>query len=310
MSRYRVIADALELRAGPSTDDPILETLPNATELEPVPPNPHWTQVKRIADGRIGWVYNAYIRPVPEGEPLAPKQTPESHRDEAAPAESKAAPQPAVDDAKASDLVFDVSHFQPYVHWQAAYAAGLRGCFHKATEGTGYVDPLYHTSRAQARGAGLLWGAYHFGTGDDAVAQAEHFLATAQPDGKTLLALDLERNPEGASMSIEQARTFIQHIHEQTGKWPGLYSGSYIRDHLGGGRDEVLANCWFWLAEYGSVAHVPGNWSAWTFWQHTDGRVGPGPHVVPGTGPVDRDRFAGSAQQLVDFWHANSPAGP
>lgn len=311
MPKYRVIANALELRAGPGTGYEILETLPNGTELEQVPPDPHWTKVKRLSDGRVGWVYNAYIRPVPDGEPLAPKQTPATRAAQAAPATPAAQEHrvsaPTADDSAASDLAFDISHFQPYVDWQGAYAAGLRACFHKATEGTGFVDPKYFSSRAQAEAVGLLWGAYHFGTGDDPVAQAEHFLSTAKPDGKTLLVLDLEKNPQGASMSIAQARTFVQHIHDVTGEWPGLYSGSYIRDALGGERDEVLANCWFWLAEYGPEAHVPPSWSAWTFWQHTDGHAGPGPHTVPGAGPVDRDRFAGNADQLAAFWSANSP---
>jgi lysozyme len=38
------------------------------------------------------------------------------------------------------------------------------------------VDPLYEASRSKARAAGLLWGAYHFGTGGDGIVQAEHLL--------------------------------------------------------------------------------------------------------------------------------------
>jgi hypothetical protein len=117
MNRYRVIARALELRAGPGTGYEILEQLPNGEALEQVPPDPHWTKVRRISDGRIGWVYNAYVRP---------------------------------------------------------------------------------------------------------------------------------------------------------------------------------------------VAHVPPTWDAWTFWQHTDGHVGPSPREVAGAGPVDCDRFAGDEQALAEFWAAKT----
>jgi lysozyme len=330
MNRFRVIARALELRAGPGTNYEVLEQLPAGEPLEQVPSDPHWTRVRRVSDGRIGWVYNAYIRPIQPVAGSAPATRPAAGQAPAAgsePAQAMAgSPSPAVpapatsmtpasqagtaapapDDAAGADLAFDISHFQPNVDFAAARQAGLRAVFHKATEGLHEIDPCYAAAREQARAAGLLWGAYHFGTGEDALAQAAHFLDIAKPDGATLLVLDLETNPQGASMSIEQARTFVSHVRQVTGKWPGLYSGSYIRDHLGNQPDPVLGNCWFWLAEYGPVAHVPPTWDAWTFWQHTDGHVGPGPYEVPGAGPVDRDRFAGDEQALAEFWAANA----
>lgn len=51
---------------------------------------------------------------------------------------------------------------------------------------------------------------------------------------------------------------------------------------------------------------MPPTWDAWTFWQHTDGQVGPGPREVAGAGRVDRDRFAGDERALVEFWAANA----
>lgn len=304
MNVYRVIASALELRSGPGTQYETLEQLPNGTELEQIPPSPHWTQVKRVSDGRIGWVYNAYIRPTQPAPTEPPVVTPSPPPGQPTAADPAAVPRP--NDGAGTDLVFDVSHFQPNIDFHAARGAGLRAVFHKASEGLQYVDPRYANAREQALAAGLLWGAYHFGTGDDALAQAEHFLSVAKPDGRTLLVLDLERNPQGASMSIEQARTFVTRVQQATGKWPGLYSGSYIRDNLGSIPDPVLGNCWFWLAEYGSVPKVPPTWKQWSLWQHTDGHVGPGPHAVAGVGACDRDRFAGDEQALIAFWSANA----
>jgi lysozyme len=150
--------------------------------------------------------------------------------------------------------------------------------------------------------AGLLWGAYHFGTDADGVQQAIHFLQTVGDVTSTLIALDFESNPTGPSMSLEEARAFVTHIRSATGRYPGFYSGHYIKDLLGSNSDSILANCWFWLAQYGPTAVVPPNWTGWTLWQYTDGALGPEPKAVPGVGRFDRDLFNGSADDLQAFW--------
>src|SRR5260370_25747389 len=85
---------------------------------------------------------------------------------------------------------------------------------------------------------------------------------------------------------------------------PGLYSGHYIKDLLGTNSDPVLANCWFWLSQYGPTAVVPANWPTWTMWQYTDGAVGPQPHSVPGAGMCDRDKFNRDQAGLPTRWGA------
>jgi lysozyme len=93
---------------------------------------------------------------------------------------------------------------------------------------------------------------------------------------------------------------------EATGRWPGLYSGHYIKELLGTRADPVLANCWLWLAQYGPTAVVPPNWASWTMWQYTDGGLGPEPHVVEGIGRCDRDKFNGSTGALRRLWTAKA----
>ena len=201
-----------------------------------------------------------------------------------------------------ANSVVDLSHHNGDVDLAAARADGLAGVIQKATQGTAFKDPTYLVNRQKAAGAGLRWGAYHFGTGDDGVSQAELFLSVVQPDPETLLVLDFEANGQGASMSLEEARAFVTHVHEVTGRWPGLYSGHYIKDLLGTRVDPVLSRCWFWLSQYGPTAVVPPNWPSWTFWQYTDGAVGPQPHVVNGIGRCDRDKFNGDDDMLREFW--------
>jgi lysozyme len=201
------------------------------------------------------------------------------------------------------NVVVDISHHLGNVNLQKAKTDGeIAGVIHKATQGLAFVDPTFKTNRTKARDAGLLWGAYHFGTGSNGVHQAEQFLDVVQPEAGVLLALDFEANPQGPNMPLEEARAFVTHVKEATGRWPGLYSGHYIKELLGTHTDPVLACCWFWLAQYGPTAVVPVNWPAWKMWQYTDGAMGPEPHTVPGIGRCDRDRFNGSLTELRAFW--------
>jgi GH25 family lysozyme M1 (1,4-beta-N-acetylmuramidase) len=105
-------------------------------------------------------------------------------------------------------------------------------------------------------------------------------------------------------MSLDEARAFVTEINAETGRYPGLYSGSFIKEQLGAASDPVLAQCWLWLAEYGPTPVVPANWPTWTLWQFTDGTNGPGARVVPGVGRCDCDSFNGSLEQLRRLWGA------
>jgi hypothetical protein len=100
----------------------------------------------------------------------------------------------------------------------------------------------------------------------------------------------------------DEARAFNTHVFQQTGRWPGLYAGHYLKELLGTHSDTVLANSWLWIAQYGPTAVVPPNWPTWTMWQYTDGAIGPQPHSVAGIGRCDRDRFNGSEAQLRRLW--------
>lgn len=201
-----------------------------------------------------------------------------------------------------TNAVIDISHFQDEVDLVAAKNAGLVGVIHKATQGTGYTDPLFAKRQGEAAAAGLLFGAYHFGTGESGVTQAQYFLSVVKPGPKTLLALDYEDNSGGASMTLGEAVDFVETIYNEVGRWPVFYSGNKIKQDLGNGSNQTLAHCPFWLAEYSSVAQVPPNWPSWTLWQYTDGTYGPDPHTMPGIGPCDRDKFNGDAAALAAWW--------
>lgn len=200
------------------------------------------------------------------------------------------------------NAVIDLSHHNGTVDLLAAKRDGILGVINKASQGGAYVDPSFDVNRKAAGAAGLLFGAYHFGTGADGIEQAEHFLDAVQPSPTDLLVLDLEANPQGPSMTLEEARAFVTHINDKTSRWPGLYAGHYLKEMLGSGTDSVLGNCWFWLSQYGPTAVVPANWSAWTLWQYTDGALGAGPYTVAGIGRCDRNKFNGDEDALRNLW--------
>lgn len=190
--------------------------------------------------------------------------------------------------------VIDISHFNANPDFAAAKRAGVAAVIHKATQGVAFVDPAYESRIEPAREAGLLWGAYHFGTGDDPVAQADFFLSKAS--GARVLALDFESNPDGSSMSVEQAGAFAARIEAVTGRWPGIYGSDYLRESIGSAKDAVLSNCWLWIAEYAAEVVTPAGWKEWTLWQYTSAAE------VGGIGVCDQSRFYGTAEQLADFW--------
>lgn len=200
------------------------------------------------------------------------------------------------------NAVVDLSHHNAKPDFTKAAQSGILGVIYKASQGQSGTDPTYKPSEAKARAAGLLWGAYHFGTGSDGVKQAQNFLGEIRDPARTLLVLDFEPNPTGPSMPLNEARAFVTHVAQETGRFPGLYSGHYIKQLLGNAADPVLSQCWFWLAQYGPTAIVPPCWNTWTMWQYTDGAIGPQPHDVPGIGRCDRDKFNGDEARLRALW--------
>ena len=203
----------------------------------------------------------------------------------------------------AINVVVDISHHNGNVDFVKAKQSGIVGVIHKATQGIGMTDNKYQTNRQNAQAAGLLWGAYHFGTSADGAAQADFFLSKANADAQTLLVLDYEPNGN-LTMTLDQAKAFVSRINEVTGRFPGLYSGSLIKDQLGGKpADPILSQCFLWLAQYANApTNIPQTWPTWTLWQYTDGVAGPQPHSVDGIGSCDRDQFNGTLDQLNKLW--------
>lgn len=204
-----------------------------------------------------------------------------------------------------TNSIIDISSFQGNPDFKRVKAAGIIGVIHKATEGLGFHDTAYAANKKAAKAEGLLWGAYHFGTGSDPIKQANEFVEVAAVGTDELLALDYEGNKLGTQMHVAGAKMFVNRVLELTGRRPGLYSGNTIKKDLGGTADPDFAKCWLWVAQFDTSPDAPQihkTWSKYTFWQYTDGVSGPQPHTVDAIGACDRDTFNGDEATLREFW--------
>lgn len=192
--------------------------------------------------------------------------------------------------------VIDIYHGNVVHDFAALKAAGILGIIHKCTQGAGYADPMYAARRKLAIDAGLLWGAYTFNTGEDIKLQVSNFLSHADPDSKTLMALDFEDNPH-SQMSIGQARQFLDLIDQELDRKAVIYSGNRIKDLLGNIDDTFFGGHRLWLAQYGPVAHVQASWKTQWLWQYAEtGRLA-------GTdGALDLNYYGGTPDQLAAEW--------
>src|SRR5215471_4503639 len=110
--------------------------------------------------------------------------------------------------------VVDIYHGDRVSSFKKAADFGIWGIIHKATTGATGTDAKYSTRRTPARNAGLLWGAYHWGTKADVARQVKSFIDYAEPDQSTLVALDYERTGNN-TMTLDQAREFLARIEQE-----------------------------------------------------------------------------------------------
>lgn len=199
--------------------------------------------------------------------------------------------------------MIDLSHHNHVADWAAVRRAGVVAVVHKATEGATWRDPRYAERREQARAAGLLFGSYHFSSGVDPRAQAQNYLAHADPRPDELICLDFEDSTAGRNMDLAGAEAFVAAIRAATGRLPVVYGGRLLRETLAGVTASPLSACPLWHARFADAPKgVPTLWSRWTFWQYTDGASGPEPREVDGIGPCDRDLFNGDEAEFCRRW--------
>lgn len=210
-----------------------------------------------------------------------------------------------------TDCVVDFSHAQGFTNHvealTAAKASGVVMLIHKASQGSGFVDPMFAPRRAACAQIALLFSAYHFCDGSSPTAQAAHFLSVVGDASRTPLALDAEKN--ASQVTIPQVITMADVITQKVGrKLDWLYMGLSGPDGAGTGMtDAAMAQLYslvtdLWLPEYGSRPICPAPWTRWVMHQYTgDGINGSGYVAGVGRG-LDRSYFAGTAADLQAYF--------
>jgi GH25 family lysozyme M1 (1,4-beta-N-acetylmuramidase) len=169
---------------------------------------------------------------------------------------------------------------------------------------------LYQTRRLVARGAGLLWGAYHLARPGNPIDQANHFLEYAQPDRADLMVIDIEDLGD-SFMSLEDAEVFVRHIKFRTGRYPILYTNHSVARYIAARSKEyaLLSRLPIWYARYRpQVKDVfpIGSWSNYFLWQFssaTNCSKRRCPYRVPGTSTDIDVNIAGVClEELKKVW--------
>ena len=183
---------------------------------------------------------------------------------------------------------------------------------HRATTGD-RRDRKYAERRDEAKRRGYKWGAYHLGKPGNPIQQADFFLDTAKPSADDLIALDLESVDATKHMSFDDARAFIKHIKEKTGRYPLIYANNEVTKAISEqyGADDVFAKTHVWYARFKrNVTDFPqGTWKTYTLWQFSsEQNCSPANrsaclYTVAGTEyDMDVDVYNGTIEELRAKW--------
>ena len=177
----------------------------------------------------------------------------------------------------------DVSHHNGAVDWPQVADAGIQFVYIKATQGTGYVDPMFVRNLAGAAAAGIAHGVYHYlSPMAQAADQATHFLTTIDSKvGQLPPVVDVEPTfADGSNIDlwsripmderVEKVVKFCEAVRLGSGVNPMIYaSPSFVEEMLGS--DPRLGDYDLWIAEYGvSAPRVPKPFADYRCWQHSE----------------------------------------
>lgn len=114
----------------------------------------------------------------------------------------------------------DISNHQRGIN--VDQVAGLEFVMIKATEGRTYRNPDMSRTYRDARADGLKTGLYHYASGGNAVAEAEHFVNTVGDRvGENILVLDYEGT--AVNNGVGWAMDFMDAVYNMTGVKPVIY---------------------------------------------------------------------------------------
>lgn len=209
-----------------------------------------------------------------------------------------------------TSIVIDAYELNP-INWnQMATDPKMVGVIHRSSIGM-RVDRRYNERKRIAKERGYLWGAYHLGSRDDTIAQAELFLSLIDGEEDTLMVLDLEDTNNSRFMTLDQAEVFMEYIYEKTGRIPVVYANHSTTRLLNQrlARNPLIQQSKLWYARFkANVTDFPrGIWDEYFLWQFSSeincSKTGSCLYNVPGTAyDMDVNVYNGNEAQLRYEW--------
>jgi hypothetical protein len=192
---------------------------------------------------------------------------------------------------------------QDWASYQPATPAttGLAFVFVKATEGTGYANPLHAAQVSHVRADGLVVGHYHYPhMAADAPAEADRFLAVAKPQPGDVLILDWEGyDPANKGVPFSRQVAYKAAFLARLAAVAPLHQHlTYCNtDYLGRDPDGPYGDA-LWIATSGRPAGQPGISHNWLIHQYST------------AGGIDHDYCPLSPAQLNAWSHAKENTVP
>lgn len=142
----------------------------------------------------------------------------------------------------------DISNWQKGINLAAVPADFVIA---KATQGTRYVSPDCARQVEQARSTGKRFGVYHYVSGGNAVAEANHFVdSCANWVGKGLFCIDWESDENSAWGNEGYLEQLVAQVKARTGIPPLIYTGASRYAQVA--PVAKRQNCGLWIAQYAS----------------------------------------------------------
>jgi GH25 family lysozyme M1 (1,4-beta-N-acetylmuramidase) len=205
----------------------------------------------------------------------------------------------------------------------ASYQAGIdasevEGDFviPKATQGTGYTNPYWRTWADQTLSAGKKLGLYHYASGGNATAEADHFInEVGGYAGKAVFYLDWESYQNSAFESGNDTywiQQFAQEVYNRTGQTILVYGSRSVVFDLG------VHNGQIWVAQYATNNNVYGYQSEDNIW-HSGKDLADGVAMRQYTsrgfingwgGALDLDIFYGDASKWDSYANGSNAGDP
>ena len=209
-------------------------------------------------------------------------------------------------------LILDPFQGNPIDWAKLATDTRVVAIIHRATFGAA-SDSAYSDRKQQALSRGYKWGSYHLGRPGDPIRQADFYLDTVKPAPDEVMALDIEDLDPAKSMTLENARTFLQHVKDRTGRYPLFYGNHEVIRGVSEryGEADVFSHAALWYARF--KAQVSGfptrTWKTYTLWQFkSEINCKPAapaacPYRVPGTElDMDVNVYHGTTEELKRSW--------